>query len=255
MSTDFAIPDLDRARRFVATYAPPGEALLVAVTGAHLYGFPSPDSDVDLKGVHQAETASLLGLEIPDETHDVLRDFEGIEHDLTTHELRKAFTLLLGGNGNLLEQVFSPIQLFEGETLEALRELARGAISRRHARHYRGFFGGCQREHAREPRVKSMLYAYRVALTGVHLLRTGECIADVRELGPRYGFEDVLELVALKGSGQEKGPLPPELDRVHRARWPKLEAALDDALETSPLPEEPRGRDAIDAWLVARRQG
>jgi predicted nucleotidyltransferase len=26
--------------------------LFVAVSGAHLYGFPSPDSDVDLRGAH-----------------------------------------------------------------------------------------------------------------------------------------------------------------------------------------------------------
>jgi len=42
-------PDLSRARRFVAAHPPPGDPIVVAVTGAHLYGFPSPDSDVDLK--------------------------------------------------------------------------------------------------------------------------------------------------------------------------------------------------------------
>ena len=247
------LPDLDRARRFVAAHPPPGTPLLVAVTGAHLYGFPSKDSDVDLKGMHEAPLAALVGLEAPPETHDALLDFEGVEHDLTTQELRKAFTLLLGGNGNLLEQIFSPFQLYEGQVLGELRRLALGAVSRRHARHYRGFFGGCQREHQREPRVKTMLYAYRVALTGIHLLRTGECVANVAELAPRYGYGDALDLVAVKAAGQEKGPLAPELDAAHRARWPALEAELDAALAASPLPEEPPGREAIDRWLRARR--
>ena len=246
-------PDLARARRFVAAHPPPGAPLVVAVTGAQLYGVPSEDSDVDLKGIHEAPVESLVGLEPPPETHDALRDFEGVEHDLTTQELRKAFTLLLGGNGNLLEQLFSPFQLYEGPVLEELRELARGALSRRHARHYRGFFGGCQREHGREPRVKTMLYAYRVALTGIHLLRTGECEANLRHLAPRYGHDDALELIAVKARGREKGPLAPDLDATHRARWPALEADLDEALATSPLPDAPPGREAIDAWLKVRR--
>ena len=36
---------------------------------------------------------------------------------------------------------------------------------------------------------EALLYAYRVALTGVHLLETGEVIGDVRETGPIYGID------------------------------------------------------------------
>ena len=36
--------------------------LCVALSGAHAYGFPSPDSDFDLKCVHVAPTADLVGL-------------------------------------------------------------------------------------------------------------------------------------------------------------------------------------------------
>ena len=45
-------PDLDLARRFIADHHPAGEVLLCGVTGAHHYGFPSADSDIDLKGIH-----------------------------------------------------------------------------------------------------------------------------------------------------------------------------------------------------------
>ncbi|MEZ4465912.1 MAG: nucleotidyltransferase domain-containing protein [bacterium] len=58
-------PDLDLGRRFVAERGPAGQVLLCAVTGAHLYGFPSPDSDLDLKGIHLAPTPTLLGLQVP----------------------------------------------------------------------------------------------------------------------------------------------------------------------------------------------
>jgi len=32
--------------------AQPYPLLFVTISGAHLYGFPSPDSDYDLRGVH-----------------------------------------------------------------------------------------------------------------------------------------------------------------------------------------------------------
>jgi predicted nucleotidyltransferase len=183
----------------------------------------------------------------------VLVDFEGVEHDLTTHEAGKALGLLVRGNGNVLERLLTPLQLVESDDVEALRELARGAASRRFVSHYRGFFGGVQREHTRAPKVKSMLYAYRVALTGVHLLTTAELELDVRRLADRYGFSELHELVARKRGGEEKGALDPESDERFRARWPELEAKLERALVESTLPPEVPNREAMNAWLVARR--
>lgn len=111
------------------------------------------------------------------------------------------------------------------------------------------------REHARaeRPRAKTLLCAYRVALTGVHLLRSGEVRGDVLENARDHGLNDVEELVAFKRDAGEKAPLPEDLDAKHRARWPKLEGMLDEAVATSPLPDEPANVDAIDAWLVERR--
>ncbi len=36
------------------------EHVVVYLSGAHAYGFPSPDSDLDLKAIHVAKTADLL---------------------------------------------------------------------------------------------------------------------------------------------------------------------------------------------------
>jgi uncharacterized protein len=247
------VPDLSLARRFLDQAGIPGRLLLCGVTGAHHYGFPSPDSDIDLKAIHLAPTRSLLGLDAPPETWDVIEEFERVECDLTSHEARKAIGLLAGGNGNLLERILSPIQVVLSEELDELQELARASISRGFFGHYRGYFGGMQREHALRPRVKSMLYTHRVALTGVHLLRTGELEADVRVNGSRYGFDDVLELVELKASGAEKATLDPELDARFRANWPRLEELLQQAHDDSSLPDEPPNREELVDWLVRAR--
>jgi len=250
-------PDLELGRRFLAAHPPPGEILACGITGAHLYGFPSPDSDLDLKGVHLAPTAAFLGLGRPPESFDRLLAFAGVECDYTSHEAGKALGLLLRGNGNLLERLCSPLQLYPTEAAAQLAALARGAASRRFARHYRGFFRRTCLAHRNEtvPCVKTMLYAYRVALTGVHLLRTGELVADLGALAPQYGFSGALGLMDRKRAGAEKIALAAEEDAEHRSRWPALEKVLLEAEQASPLPEEPSNRDACEAWLVALRRG
>ncbi len=250
-------PDLDLARRFIAAHPPPGRLLLCGITGAHHYGFPSPDSDIDMKGIHLAPTRALLGLDTPPETHDRLQIFEGAECDLTSHEAAKALALLLAGNGNMLERILAPLQLIEGEEVTELRALARASVSKRFAGHYRGFFRGMCREHQSrsEPRAKSMLYSYRVALTGIHLMRTGELEADIRRLAPIYGFDSIGEVVAFKRDHGEKSPLPDDLDHRHRVGWKTLAEALEAAVAESALPLEAPNRESIGEWLISLRLG
>ena len=246
-------PDLTAARRFLAVQGPPG-VLAVGVTGAHYYGFPSPDSDLDLKGIHIADTRQVVSLKPPPDAIDYLGDFEGLEIDYTSHELAVALRLLLKGNGNILERILSPFQLLESESATELQALARGALSQKFFHHYRGFFGrACQDWRKAQPRtVKGLLYAYRSALTGIHLLTTGECVGDVTRLAPTYGFPQVLDLVALKGSGSEHGSLSStdgfdgDLER--------LEALLEAARSRSPLPLESPNTESLNAFLVRMRR-
>jgi predicted nucleotidyltransferase len=248
-------PDLDIARRFLAHRPPPGALVQCAITGSHLYGFSSADSDLDIKGIHQAPTESVLGLRPVRESHDALEVFEEVECDLTTNELAAALRLLLKGNGNFLERLASPLQLVEGPDLDALRDLARGARSRVSYGHYRGYFEAMRREHLRESpgRAKSLLYSFRVALTGAHLLETGEVLAHLPTLASMYGHDDVRELIAAKAAGLERGAAPPDLAAALRGRWPALEARLQAALERSPLPQEAPNQADVEAFLVARR--
>lgn len=249
------IADLDLARRFLDACPPPGRLLLCAVTGAHIYGFPSPDSDLDLKGIHVAPTDAFLGLDDVQVSFDRTEDFEGVECDVTTQEAREALRLLLRGNGNMLERVLSPLQAVPPP--EGLQDLARGAVCARFFRHYAGFFRGRLREidKAPAPIAKNLLYAYRVALTGAHLLRTGELETDVNVLAPQYGFAEVSELVAFKREHGEKSALDAATDARHRAHLPRLEALLVEARDATSLPDTPPNGAALSDWLVQVRRG
>src|SRR5947209_4354444 len=55
-----------RLHRIVA--AQPYPLLFATISGAHLYGFPSPDSDFDLRGTHVLPLEKVVGLVVRDET-------------------------------------------------------------------------------------------------------------------------------------------------------------------------------------------
>src|SRR5665213_3799785 len=87
----------------------PHPLLFVTISGAHLYGFPSPDSDYDLRGVHVLPLPEIAGLEIGRETIELSGLHDGLEVDLVTHDARKFFLLMLTKNGYVLEQLYSPL--------------------------------------------------------------------------------------------------------------------------------------------------
>lgn len=61
------------------TAAQPYPRLFATISGAHWYGFPSPDSDFDLRGAHVLPLPKVLGLEERDETVEDSRVIEGLE--------------------------------------------------------------------------------------------------------------------------------------------------------------------------------
>jgi predicted nucleotidyltransferase len=226
--------------------------LFVTVSGAHLYGFPSPDSDVDLRGCHLLPLRYIVGLDLPAETVERAFDLDDVEVEWVSHELGKYLRLLVKNNGYILEQIFSPLVVTGQAFLDHLRPLARRCITRHHYHHYRGFLA-TQRKllDRQQPRtVKALLYAYRVVLTGTHLLRTGEVEASLPRLAEDYGVSFIPELIAQKQ--QEKGAAEGLDWPFHDARLRELEEKMTRTYEESPLPEE-RDRRAVHEFLVEMR--
>src|SRR5215510_14911731 len=77
----------------------PYPLIFATVSGAHLYGFASPDSDWDLRGIHLLPADEVLRLFDPQETIEKEQKQDGVELDLVTHDARKFFSLLLKRNG------------------------------------------------------------------------------------------------------------------------------------------------------------
>jgi predicted nucleotidyltransferase len=226
--------------------------LFVTVSGAHLYGFPSADSDIDLRGSHLLPLRDVVGLSLPTETIEHKLEHDGTEVELVSHELGKYLRLLVKNNGYILEQILSPLVVTGQDFLDELCPLARRCITRHHYHHYRGFFATQRGFLAKqEPKVvKTLLYSYRVLLTGIHLLRTGEVEANLPRLAEDYRQPYLADLIAQKR--EEKGPAL-NLDwPFHDKQLNELESAMDKAFAESKLPED-RDRQAINRFLVERR--
>src|SRR5437764_14947489 len=123
--------DEPRLRKQVELH--PYPLLFVAISGAHLYGFPSLDSDYDLRGVHLLPLEEVIGLKMGRDTVEKSGIHDGIEIDLVTHDARKFFCLLLRKNGYVLEQVLSPLVIHTTPEHAELKEIAIQCITRHHA--------------------------------------------------------------------------------------------------------------------------
>jgi uncharacterized protein len=229
--------------------------LFATLSGAHLYGFPSPDSDFDLRGAHILPARSVLALTHPDDTCELMRNEPGFELDLVTHDVGMYFNLLLKKSGNMLEQLYSPLVVQTSAEHEELKAIAVGCVTKNLSYHYLGFANTEWRLFAKEaaPRVKPLLYIYRVYLTGIHMMETGQVQANLVELNKKYRLPFIDDLIALKLAGPERGTLQQSDLAFHEAEKNRLEELLNERAAQSHLPEGPTCQAELSDLLVRLR--
>ncbi|WP_218920603.1 DNA polymerase beta superfamily protein [Lentzea guizhouensis] len=233
--------------------------LFATVSGAHLYGFPSRDSDVDLRGVHVLPLTEVVGLKHGPETKERMWVRDGVEIDLVTHDVQKFCRLLTRPNGYVLEQLLSPLVVHTTDGHRQLVELATGCLTSRHAHHYGGFATTQWRLFEKTGEIKPLLYTFRALLTGVHLMRSGEVVAHLptllekldgpEYLGPLVEAKVLGEHRALAGVDARPAPERLEADLAH---WHE---ELQRARESSELPHEPPAFDEVHDFVIRTRLG
>lgn len=270
-----------RLHRIVA--AQPYPLLFATISGAHLYGFPSPDSDFDLRGAHILPLEKIVGLDVRDETVEDSRIIEEgsafaselrrdnlrpevidggprLEMDIVSHDIKKFLSLLLKKNGYVLEQLYSPLIVHTTPGHEELKRITHGCITKHHSHHYFGFAETQWKLfHKESPRrVKPLLYVYRVLLTGIHLMRTGHVEANLVTLNESFKLPYIPDLVACKLAGPENlavGQLLEGEIAFHEAEYQRLRGELQAAHDTSTLRESPseETRKALNDLLIRLR--
>jgi predicted nucleotidyltransferase len=235
-----------------AARALPRPLLFATVSGAHLYGFASVDSDLDVRAAHLLSAAEVVGLRIGPQTLQHIGVRDGVELDVVSHDLLKFARLLNSRNGYVLEQLLSPLVVVTSEVHAQLTSLAPSLITRHHAHHYLGFAATQEKLYASTGQLKPALYTLRVLLTGIHLMRTGRLETNLGVLAA--GLAYVPDLIAAKREA-EHGPLPAGAAEHLAADVPRLRAELEAERDASGLPDhaDPAAVDALHDLIVRTR--
>ena len=233
----------------------PYPLLFTTISGAHLYGFASPDSDYDLRGVHILPKKDVIGLYPLKETIEVSEINSGLQLDLVTHDLKKFFTLLLKRNGYVLEQLYSPLIVYTTPEHKKLKEIALNCITRNHYYHYLGFAKNQWQlfNKNQEYYVKPLLYVYRVLLMGIYLLNTGKIEADLAKLNEEFKLPYITDLINQKQTSTEKCLLKNADVEFYIKEYQRLQKLLHTAFTQSCLPNEPSAKSDLNDLLIQLR--
>jgi predicted nucleotidyltransferase len=176
--------------------------LFACESGSRAWGFPSPDSDFDVRFVYVRPLGDYLLLEQPRDV--VERPIDGL-WDVNGWDLKKALLLLRRGNAVIIEWLRSPIVYREhGATPAQLRRLAdRFGDPASSIRHYHGLLDGFwRRDFAGREQVKLKKYLYAI--------RASLALAWVRQLGS----VPPMALPALVVGDLAAAPVRDEIDRL-----------------------------------------
>ncbi|QFT78531.1 nucleotidyltransferase domain-containing protein [Erythrobacter sp. THAF29] len=191
-----------------------GVRLLMAIeSGSRAWGFPSPDSDFDIRFLYVRPQTDYLVLDKP---RDVIERPIEDEIDLNGWDIRKALSLMLKHNAVVSEWIESPIRYVPDHPVVAdLAVLASQQFNPRgYARHYANLGTGTVArwfEDGEDIPVKRYFYALRPALSIMALRKDPSrrppmemrALMAACDLAPHL-VEQIEELIALKANTNEK---------------------------------------------------
>lgn len=103
--------------------------LLACETGSRAWGFPSPDSDYDIRFIYKHKRDWYLNLH--EQKDSIERMYENKEFDLSGWDLKKSLNLLWKSNPPLIERIQSPIvYISDNNFLLGLNVLAQNSYSK-----------------------------------------------------------------------------------------------------------------------------
>jgi predicted nucleotidyltransferase len=140
--------------------------LYACETGSRAWGFPSPDSDYDVRMIYKHETDWYLSLGDKKDTIEMMLDNGDL--DITGWDIKKCLKLMWKSNGALLERVQSPIVYHEEKNIASVlknySEKCFAPIAGMH--HYLGMAKNsfADVEGKDEVKLKKLFYALRATL-------------------------------------------------------------------------------------------
>jgi predicted nucleotidyltransferase len=238
----------------------------IVLSGSHLYGFPSADSDIDIRCCHIMDTKSMFhlskGSDILQKKHFILDDGREIPIEFESQEIEHTIKLAMGNNSNILEHIFTS-NMLNPETTEMmrLRQLAKESVSKIVYRPYHGMgefnykkFIESMNPTYRDKLVKKYLYVMRSYIVGAHALRTGEIDPNIRHhLKREWEYDSKEDRITIYDLIDKKKKAEYQVSAIDHKRCreaiARLKANLELALIESPLADKPSNKESWDDFL------
>jgi uncharacterized protein len=152
------------------------EILLACETGSRAWGFPSPDSDYDVRFIYRHKKDWYLSLNEQKDTIEKM--FEDNEFDLSGWDLKKSLNLLWKSNPPLLERIQSPIiYIYDPDFLKEINILAQNSYSKIATMHHylsmsKKMFSEVKGNRA--VKLKKLFYALRTSVACMWIMESEE---------------------------------------------------------------------------------
>ena len=218
--------------------------VFVSVSGAHLYGFDSFNSDLDLRGCHMPEMfESLRYFNTPDTFEKMYLDTNlwPDEVDIVSHSLLKYLHLLTKQpNGYILEQLFSPLVVQTSTIHEQIKSIAKLTFAKELKHHYGGFFKNQERLLTKEKKeIKLVLYQLRIICSSINMARNHEVDANLISANSKtqiFDQQKLLELIEIKRLGEKNNFPDTKLKEYWLAQIADKTSLIDVEFDRSGLP-------------------
>jgi len=234
----------------------------IALSGSHLYGFPSKDSDIDIRCSHIVDSKSFFHLSKPSDIIQWKDKIDGIEIEFESQEIQKTIGLAMGNNSNILEHIFSKNMLNSPPTeYLRLKELTKQSISKIVFNPYHGLaefnykkFIESMNPTYRDKLVKKYLYVIRAYLVGTYALETGEIEPNIRfHLKKEWHYDSKEDRILINELIDKKEDAEYQITAIDHKRCREVVARLKGRIElakiSSLLPDKPTNQTAWDDFI------
>jgi uncharacterized protein len=215
---------------------------LIMLSGAHMYGFASSNSDYDYRGFFIFRTGKILSLKYNPNKHEHLDPkFDDELIDCSLMEIKKFMNLAMTMNCNVLEHVFCESLVNTTESLE-LKRIIQDSLSKKGLYDsYKGMAGFNYKKFiytGNKKTVKKYLYIFRALMAGIEALTTKKIEPNIVRLNERFKDPVVDELIKDKVGGLEDDLAKPKYKDID-TRIKQYMNLLDVSYMSSDLPEVP----------------
>jgi predicted nucleotidyltransferase len=230
-----------------------GILLNVCISGSHLYGWESEDSDVDIRGtfaLNHREFFKLCTNGLPRSKRTMqIKNHPNPDYDIEFFELGNATEKALKSNCTIHEMLHAP-QIYQTKEFIDYLPTVRNVWGKTIHYSYKGMTMNNYEDFICKGRAtaKKWLYVFRGILAGLYALEQHEIEPNMNILAKYYRTPGIKKILKIKKEGKEDEPFHDSDTGEIDALYNKLLDKFDKAYEKSDLPYGPTKEEKNKAW-------